>query len=97
MCHKIVDSDNTLQKKKNINVPIEEDEDNSSNKKRQYPRRKQNNQDLNLWHVTLKTYSYPTIYVRNQPIIISNDIGIETNYILKSNLYSVQDLTWKLK
>ena len=46
MCHKIVDSDNTLQKKKNINVPIEEDEDNSSNKKRQYSRREQNNQDL---------------------------------------------------
>ena len=43
MCHRIIDSDNTLQK---INVPIKEDEDNSSNKKRQYSRREQNNQDL---------------------------------------------------
>ena len=86
MCHKIVDSDNTLQK---INVPIEEDEDNSSNKKRHYSRREQNNQDLKKFifgTLPKKLTPIQTTYVRNQPIIISIDIGIETNYILKKQL-----------
>ena len=42
MCHRIINSDNTLQ---NINVSIKEDEDNSSNEKKYYSRREQNNQD----------------------------------------------------